>query len=79
MKIVFFLKSRLLFNVLLFLYVCKNLSGALNSKIKCCYNVKLSAYYFYVNTKRSVGFQICTSVPLSKAFYFVTFKIKFNS
>ena len=38
------------------------ISGAHNSKSKCYFNAKPSAYYFYVKTKISVDFQICTSV-----------------
>ena len=44
------------------------ISGAHNSKSKCCYNAKPSAYYFYVRTKISVDFQICISVPLTLYF-----------
>ena len=53
----------------MFLYVCKQISNisrvAHNSKIKCCYNAKPSAYYFYLKTKISVDFQICISVHLN--------------
>ena len=35
------------------------------SKSKCCYDVKPSAYYFYVKTKMFVDFHICISVPLA--------------
>ena len=37
-----------------------------NSKSKGCYNVKHSAYYFYVKTKVSVDLQTCISVPLMR-------------
>ena len=40
--------------------------GVPNSKSKCCFNAKLSAYCFYVKTKLTIDFQICISVPLSK-------------
>ena len=36
----------------------------ITQKVNDVYNAKLSAYYFYVKTKISVGFQICISVPL---------------
>ena len=42
------------------------ISGAHNSKSKWCYNVKPSAYYFYVKTKVPVDFQICIGAPLMK-------------
>ena len=37
--------------------------GAHNSKSKCCYYAKHSAYYFYVKANISEDFQICISVP----------------
>ena len=39
----------------------------ITQKVNDVYNAKLSAYYFYVKTKISVGFQICISVPLNYA------------
>ena len=41
------------------------ISGAHNSKSKCCFNAKPSSYHFYVKMKISVHFQICISVPLN--------------
>ena len=41
------------------------MSGAYISKNRRSYNAKSSAYYFYANTKISVEFRICISVPLS--------------
>ena len=69
-KFVFFLKSRLLFNIFycFCIFVNKHFIylAAHNSTCKYCYNAKLSADYFYVKTKISIDFQICISVPLSK-------------
>ena len=39
------------------------ISGVNNSKSKCFYNLKLSAYCFHVKTKIYVDFQIYISVP----------------
>ena len=36
----------------------------ITQKVNDVYNAKLLAYYFYVKTKISVGFQICISVHL---------------
>ena len=46
--------------------------GAHNSKGDCCYNAKLSAYYFYVKTKISVDFidSIFLIIP-SSLFHFL--------
>ena len=70
MKFLFFLKSRLLFNILycFCMFVNKHfiITGVYISKIKRCYNSKLSAYYFQVKTKISVEFHICISVPYKK-------------
>ena len=67
-KFVFFLKSRLLFNIFysFCMFVNKHfiLSNTHNSKSKWCDNAKLLEYYFYVKKKMSVDFQICISVPL---------------
>ena len=63
-----FLKCRLLFNIFYCLCVCKqafHISGH-NSKSKCYYNTKLSAYYIYVLKKVSVDFQIYIIVSLKK-------------
>ena len=38
--------------------------GAHNTKSKCCYHAKPSAYCLYVKTKISVDFQTCISVLL---------------
>ena len=52
------------------------ISGAHCAKSKRCYNVKPSAYYFYVKAKIYVDFQIWISVLLRNvlnikpAFYF---------
>ena len=35
-------------------------------KSKRCFNVKSSAYHFYMKTKILADLQICISVPLSK-------------
>ena len=40
------------------------ISSAYISKSKQCHKAKLSAYYFYVKTKKLVYFHICISVPL---------------
>ena len=40
------------------------ISGAHNSKSKCCYNVELSVYYLYVEANISIDFQIYIGVPL---------------
>ena len=68
MKIVFFLKSRLLFNIFccFCMFVNKHFIclGCLYLKTKQYYNGRPSAYCFYVKTKILVGFHICISVPL---------------
>ena len=67
MKFANVLKSRLIFNILLFLNVCKqnfHISRASISKSKRRFNVKSSAYYFHMKTKMLSDFQICISVPL---------------
>ena len=46
----------------LFFSPIRYISGAHNSKSKCYFNAKPSAYYFYVKTKISVDFQIFISV-----------------
>ena len=69
MKFVLFLKIRLLFNIFHFSECLQTnisyISGADNSKSKCCCNAKHLAYYFCVKTKISVDFQIRISVLLS--------------
>ena len=66
---IFFVKSRLLFNIsyCFFMFVNKRfyISDAYMSKSQRCYNAKRSPYYFYVKTKISVDFHICISVPLN--------------
>ena len=66
-----FLKSRLLFNI--FYCFCMFVVNkrfmtmvAHNAKSEWYYNAKSWAYYFYVNTKISLDFQICISVPSRK-------------
>ena len=62
-----FLKSRLIFNILLFLNVCKqtsHISSVHISRTKRCFIVKSSAYYFHMKTKMLADFQACISVPL---------------
>ena len=68
-KFVNFSKSRLIFNILLFLNVCKqtfHTSRAHILKIKRCFNAKSSTYYFHMKTKILADFQICISVTLIK-------------
>ena len=50
------------------MFVNKNVinAGAYIPKSKRCYNVKPSAYYFYMRTKIPLNFHICISVTLSK-------------
>ena len=68
MKFVFFLKSRLLFNI--FYYFCTFVNKyfiyleCVYLRIKKPHNARHSAYYFHVKTKIMVDFHICVSVPL---------------
>ena len=79
-KFVFFLKSRLLFNIFycFCIFVNKHFIylAAHNSTCKYCYNAKPSADYFYVKTKISIDFQICISVPLT--LFFLSNPVPFN-
>ena len=68
MKFVNFLKSRLIFILIVsecFQTNFSHLSRAYISKIKRCFNVKSSTYYFQVKKKIMADFQICLSVPLN--------------
>ena len=73
-NLVFLKKVGYFLTNLLFLYVCKHsgISGANNSKSKCFYNVKPSAYCFHVKTNISVDFQIYISVPLRNSEHLTT-------
>ena len=74
MKFVFFLKSRLLFNISyvfltypMFVYVCKQTFHIfwvhITQKVNAVIMQKLR-HNFHVKTKVSLDFQICISVPL---------------
>ena len=67
MKVAFFLKRRLIFKIFhcFCMFVNKHFlnKGAYISKGKRCYNVKPSAYYFYIRMKVPLNFSICISVP----------------
>ena len=64
-KFVFFLKKDY-FLTYSIVSVClqtniSDISGAHNSKSKCCYNAKPSAYYFYLKTKISASSEVVSS------------------
>ena len=64
-----FLKSRLIFNIQLFLNACIqifHISHFSHIKSKYCFNEKSSTYYFHMKTEILAGFQICNSVPLNQ-------------
>ena len=67
-KFVFFLKSWLIFKTFycFCMFVNKHFinTGAYISKCEQYYNVKPSAYYFYLRTNIPLYFCICISVPL---------------
>ena len=65
-KILNFLKSRLIFNIFycFWMFVNKIFSRAHISKSKRCFNVKSSTYYFHIKTKILADFQICNTVIL---------------
>ena len=78
MKFVNFLKSRLIFIILLFLSVSKQtfriphmrlsekVKGILmKRKSKRYFNVKSSTHYFHIKTMTLTDFQICIRVPLT--------------
>ena len=70
LKFVNFLKSRLIFNIFYYFQMFVNklfpyLTWANLRKIKICFNVKFSTYYFHVKTYILAEFQICISVPLN--------------
>ena len=74
MKLVNFLKSRLVFDIFYCFWMFVNnhftfLTCAI-SKIKMRYNVESSTYYFIVKTKILLDFQICISVPLLTSYMF---------
>ena len=68
MKFVFFLKSRLIFEIFycFCMFVKKRFTdtGAYISESKGWYNAKSSAYNFYMRTNVPLNFRICISVPL---------------
>ena len=70
MKSVFFLISRLIFKIFYCFCTFENKHfinlGAYMSKKKWCYNVKLSAYYFCMETNITLNFSIRISLPLRK-------------
>ena len=67
MKFINFLKSKLIFHILLFLNVCKQTFHRshldISQKVKSILNIKSTTYYFHMKTKVLVDFQICISVP----------------
>ena len=69
MKVVFFLKIRLLFKIFYcsFMFLNKHFinKGEYISKSKRYYNEKPVAYNFYIRTKILLKFCICISVPLT--------------
>ena len=71
LKVCFFLKSRLLFNIFycfcMFINKHSYISGPYISKSKRFYNAKLLSYYFYMKTKMLAEFRICISVPLNNS------------
>ena len=56
----------------MFLNVCKQTfyisHMRISQKVKSCFNVKSSTYYFHIKTNTMVDFQICISVPLKSRF-----------
>ena len=75
LKFVNVFKSRLLFNILLFLYVCKKtfhkFHVRISQKENRCFNVKSSAYYFHMKTNILADFQICISVTFKVCIRFI--------
>ena len=66
-KFLNFLKSRLIFDILFYMFANKNftnLTCAYLKKNNMCYNVKSLENHFHVNTKISEHFQICISASL---------------
>ena len=69
MKVVFFIKSRLIFKISYCFYMLLNKhfinKGTHISKRKRYYNAKPSSHYFYVRTKVALNFCICITVPFN--------------
>ena len=79
-KFVNSLKSRLIFNIFCCFWVFVTNSSHISrvhiSKIKSCFNLKFSTYYFHMKTKILSDFQICISASLSSLHCVESFQIR---